>query len=130
MREILLQRYPYLATVPPNAPEGVDTPLPPPPPIRWDDLGWVIPIKPPPPSGQVNGENKGQEKDMGQEKVEVQADVSSSWKDEELIPTWHDVALSIAAELMGSARAQVLQKLGYSTSAVSSVFALFRTFQL
>lgn len=117
VREILLQRYPYLATVPPNAPDGVDTPLPPPPPIHWDDLGWVIPINPPPPSEQVEEENKGQENDIDQEKDKVQADVSSSWKDEESIPTWHDVALSIAAELMGSARAQVLQKLGYSTSA-------------
>ena len=130
VREILLQRYPYLATVPPNAPEGVDTPLPPPPPIPWDDLGWVIPINPPPPSGQVDGENKGQEKDIDQEKDKVQADVSSSWKDEELTPTWHDIALSIAAELMRNARAQVLEKLGYSTSAVSSVFVHFRMFQL
>jgi DNA polymerase eta len=128
VREILLQRYPYLATVPPNTPEGVDTPLPPPPPIRWDDLGWVIPIKPPPSSEQVDEENKGQEKDMGPEKVKVQADVSLSWKDEELIPTWHDVALSIAAELMTSARAQVLQKLGYSTSAVSFAFHAFLCF--
>lgn len=33
-------------------------------------------------------------------------------------PTWHDVALSIAAELMDKIRAQVRIRLGYTTSAV------------
>ena len=33
--------------------------------------------------------------------------------------TWHDVCLSIAAELMGKAREDVRVNLGYSTSAVS-----------
>ena len=33
--------------------------------------------------------------------------------------TWHDVCLSIAAELMGKAREDVRGNLGYSTSAVS-----------
>ena len=32
--------------------------------------------------------------------------------------TWHDVALSIGSELMTKARQEVLQRLGYSTSAV------------
>jgi hypothetical protein len=46
VREILLQRYPYLAQVPAEALAGVDTPLPPPPPISWDDLGNLIPFDP------------------------------------------------------------------------------------
>lgn len=32
--------------------------------------------------------------------------------------TWHDVALSIGAELMGKIREEVRVKLGYTTSAV------------
>lgn len=35
--------------------------------------------------------------------------------------TWHDVALSIAAELMAKVREDVRVQLGYSTSAVSFV---------
>jgi DNA polymerase eta len=38
---------------------------------------------------------------------------------EDSLPTWHDVALSIAAEMMQRARDEVRTKLGYSTSAVS-----------
>jgi DNA polymerase eta len=33
--------------------------------------------------------------------------------------TWHDIALSIGAELMFKARNEILQTLGYTTSAVS-----------
>lgn len=39
-------------------------------------------------------------------------------REEEYTATWHDVALSIAAELMDKARAQV-REMGYTTSAVS-----------
>ena len=37
---------------------------------------------------------------------------------EETPTTWHDIALSVAAEMMQRARDQVRTKLGYSTSAV------------
>jgi DNA polymerase eta len=40
-------------------------------------------------------------------------------KDEDELKTWHDVALSIAAELMDKIRAEVHTQLGYATSAVS-----------
>lgn len=39
--------------------------------------------------------------------------------EKEMPVTWHDVGLSIAAELMGKMRAEVHAKLGYLTSAVS-----------
>lgn len=41
--------------------------------------------------------------------------------EKEMPVTWHDVGLSIAAELMGKMRAEVHTKLGYLTSAVRSL---------
>ena len=35
--------------------------------------------------------------------------------------TWHDVALSIGAELMAQVREEVLKQLGYTTSAVRAM---------
>ncbi|KAG6898208.1 hypothetical protein C0992_003320 [Termitomyces sp. T32_za158] len=103
VREVLLERYPYLARVPPNAPNGADTPLPPPPPFSWDDIkhSFVIPIHPTPPEG---------DKKDG-------TDLVCALKGQEHLPTWHDIALSIGAELMEAARRQVFEQLGYSTSA-------------
>jgi DNA polymerase eta len=103
VREILLERYPYLAHVPPDAPNGADTPLPPPPPIHWNGLGHVISIDKPPADGEQ--ETKG-----GHTESREAENVDDT--------TWHDVALSIGAELMGKARDVVYKELGYSTSAV------------
>ncbi|KAJ6612308.1 hypothetical protein B0H10DRAFT_2053209 [Mycena sp. CBHHK59/15] len=89
VRQILLDRYPHLAHVPDDAPLGLDTPLPPPPQISWSPLDSLVPINP-------NEDSKGQDN----------------------IPsTWHDVALSIAAELMAKVREEISSKLGYTTSA-------------
>lgn len=93
VREQLLERYPYLAQVPADAPNGIDNPLPPPPPIKWDNLGTVLL-----PEGS---DSAGERSD-----IEVDGDV-----------TWHDVALSIAAELMRKIREDIHSKLGYTTSA-------------
>ncbi|KAJ7183163.1 hypothetical protein C8R46DRAFT_1066110 [Mycena filopes] len=87
VRQILLERYPYLGQVPDDAPLGLDTPLPPPPQVSWNDLGTVIPVDP------------------------------SVVEDVELPSTWHDVALSIAAECMEKVRQEINAKLGYTTSA-------------
>ena len=47
VRDILVQRYPHLGQVPPDAPQGLDTPLPPPPPTySFEGLGNLIPIIP------------------------------------------------------------------------------------
>jgi DNA polymerase eta len=103
VREKLLERYPYLAHVPADAPDGTDSPLPPPPPINWDGLGSVVPVSP---SGETDGASEhSDEVDGG--------------------TTWHDVALSIAAELMGKIREDIHSKLGYTTSAVNK----FRSYQ-
>ncbi|KAI0806104.1 hypothetical protein BC629DRAFT_1732729 [Irpex lacteus] len=135
VREEILKRYPYLATVPPDAPDGKDSPLPPPPPTSWDKLSTVIPINPPPPEPKVEdaaeeeqisraGDIKAVdgEDDVSQSQVEAESEnVQPDWNDpieEDDSPnTWHDVALSIAAELMGRIRQDIFTKLGYSTSA-------------
>ncbi|KAH0833270.1 hypothetical protein J3R83DRAFT_12334 [Lanmaoa asiatica] len=96
VREVLLERFPYLAQVPPDAPQGVDSPLPPPPPIDWNKLGELIPMRP------------AEENDDG----EIQ------FAEDDGACTWHDVALSIAAELMAKIRESIHENLGYTMSAV------------
>ncbi|KAG2036864.1 DNA polymerase eta [Suillus americanus] len=93
VREQLLERYPYLAQVPADAPNGIDSPLPPPPLIKRDDLGTVL-------------LPEGTDSVGEQSNIEVDGDA-----------TWHDVALSIAAELMRKIREDIHSKLGYTTSA-------------
>lgn len=107
VREVLLERYPYLVRVPPNATDGADTPLPSPPPFSWNDIkhSVVIPIHPP---------REGDKKDGTDSMCDPQG--------QEALPTWHDIALSIGAELMEAARRKVYEELGYSTSAVSLDF--------
>lgn len=93
VREKLLERYPYLAEAPTDVPNGMDSPLPPPPPIKWNDLGTALL-----PEGT---DDAGKNSD-------IEVDGSA---------TWHDVALSIAAELMRNIREDIHSKLGYTTSA-------------
>lgn len=93
---MLLQRFPYLAQIPPDAPQGVDSPLPPPPPVDWSKLGELIPT------------HSSEENDGG----EIYP------ADDDVTCTWHDVALSIAAELMAKIREDVHENLGYTMSAV------------
>lgn len=93
VREKLLEKYPYLAEAPTDAPDGIDSPLPPPPPIKWDDLGTAL---------------LPERTDDAGEKYNIEVDGSA---------TWHDVALSIAAELMQNIREDIHSKLGYTTSA-------------
>jgi DNA polymerase eta len=108
VREIMLQRYPELSKVP----EDMNTPLPPPPRIKWDGLGNVIPVYPPQESADDTGS------DAGDEEHELQP--------EEPPTTWHDVALSIAAELMDSIRKKVDAELGYTTSAVRTTIRIWK----
>jgi DNA polymerase eta len=107
VREIILERFPYLAQVPDDAQNGIDTPLPTPPPISWDGLGAVVPIALAPDSSEDHPESSTAGEEVHDEVDEV--------------TTWHDIALSIAAELMESIRDEVRTKLGYTTSAVSLV---------
>ncbi|KAF8623698.1 hypothetical protein AX17_007396 [Amanita inopinata Kibby_2008] len=135
VRRLILERFPHIATVPPDAPHGIDTVLPPPPPVSWDDLGCVILIDPQPSTsstandGHETGKDSGdtQEVETGRHAVPLEtAEQAKPDKVEnqdtrlcgdEPTLTWHDVALSIAAELMGKARKDIHEKLGYTTSA-------------
>jgi len=110
VREIILQRYPYLAQVPIDAPDGIDTPLPMPPQVSWEGLGNLIPVNPPPSS---EGKAKPEETNGA---ASGNNEHPSTLEESPL--TWQDVALSIGARLMGKAREEVRVKLGYSTSAV------------
>jgi len=102
VREELLRRFPRLAQVPTS---GTDTPLPPPStPIIWNAGTNPIPIDP---KDDVTD-------NLGKPGASTQGDPEL----EEPPITWHDIALSIAAEMMQGARDQVRTKLGYSTSAV------------
>jgi DNA polymerase eta len=109
IRAELLARYPYLGQVPTNAPNGLDTDLPPPPPIFWENRGILIPIDPPSENQAGSSSSHGTGTHAGAEDGD---------DDPRHTRTWHDVALSIAAELMNEIRAQVRIQLGYTTSAV------------
>ncbi|EEB87265.1 hypothetical protein MPER_15462, partial [Moniliophthora perniciosa FA553] len=71
------------------------TPLPPPPIIEWGPFSNVIPVVPRDPE-----------------------DLEHSKQSDDTAPnTWHDVALSIAAEMMNKVRVAIAETLGYTTSA-------------
>ncbi len=125
VREELLKRYPYLAVVPPDAPNGVDSPLPPPPPISWNGLATIVPVNPPkelpkeqalPAEGALDTTAEDQKSNVSEPSNDDE-DV----EDDDTLTTWHDVALSIAAELMLRIREDIRTKLGYTTSAVSAL---------
>ena len=101
VRDIMLERYPHLARIPTNAPAGLDTPLPPTPHIDWDGRGILITVYP---------ESKDDAATESSEQSPPRAEPPA---------TWHDVALSIGAELMDELRSTVKDTLGYTMSAVS-----------
>lgn len=90
-----MERHPHLKTVPEDAPDGLDSPLPPPPPIDWGKCGNVVPVQ----------------KDGGEEEEQSQTD-------EEV--TWEDWALCMAAEITAEVRKEVFERLHYTCSAVRS----------
>ncbi|KAI0775024.1 DNA/RNA polymerase [Trametes elegans] len=119
VREELLKRYPYLATVPPDAPNGVDSPLPPAPPISWDGLGTIVPVHPVsnPLKEQEQSRENSDSNDSAAKILDAVVDDVEAVEEDDNTTTWHDVALSIAAELMMRIREDIRSKLGYTTSA-------------
>jgi DNA polymerase eta len=104
VRAQILGRYRHLATVPHDAPDGLDAELPPPPLISWDGLGTIVPIDPSLPEPAPGTSTK--------------VDHQVAGLKDDAPATWHDVALSIAAEMMGKVRVEISEQLGYTTSAV------------
>ncbi|PIL29846.1 hypothetical protein GSI_08053 [Ganoderma sinense ZZ0214-1] len=126
VREELLRRYPHLASVPPDEPNGLDTPLPPPPPISWEGKGTIVPVIPgkeEPKAEEVkppNGESSIEDESLATEEASNASgpeDEEDAVEEDDEETTWHDVALSIAGELMMRIREDIRTKLGYTTSA-------------
>lgn len=99
MRDELVKRYPYLAQVPPDAPHGLDTPLPMPADVKvsWDGLGNLIPVLRSEPMGNpVARESAGSVDDMAQEDDEDSDNAPEKAVDDgsaeaEHLLTWGDV---------------------------------------
>ncbi|KAF9507700.1 hypothetical protein BS47DRAFT_1333112 [Hydnum rufescens UP504] len=125
VRDILVQRYPHIGRVPPDAPLGLDTPLPPPPSSTpWEGLGNLVPITTPTPPFNdtttisattpiTNSPNKVQPT-LGSSKAFENGENAAAGLED---LTWHDIALCIGAELMLEMRKAVKERLGYTTSA-------------
>ncbi|KAF8824895.1 hypothetical protein HHX47_DHR7000283 [Lentinula edodes] len=85
----------FTKPIPADAPNGVDTPLPPPPPIDWGTDSHLIPIY-----SNANSESTDEETSQSAPL------------------TWHDIALRLAAEMMHKVRVDIAAQLGYTTSAI------------
>ncbi|KAG8964795.1 DNA-directed DNA polymerase eta rad30 [Tulasnella sp. 408] len=110
VKKAILDRFPHLASPPPDAPLGLDTPLPPPPDISWEGRGNLVPINP------KNPDEK-EEPPLPTASTSTQpADPEET--DDNHVTTWQDVALSIGAEFMMKSRMEVKNRLGYTTSAL------------
>jgi len=117
VNERLLAQHPYLSAVPVDAPDGLDSLLPPAPPIDWTKAGESFPI---------NGENNNREKEEEEEDDERSEDGRS--EDGQIATprkrrneaTWSDWALCLGAEIMAELRGEVWKRLHYTCSAVST----------
>ncbi|CAE7231402.1 unnamed protein product [Rhizoctonia solani] len=112
VRALMLERYPQLRI--PDGPFDLDTPLPvPPAQIDWAELGThVIPVTADSP---VNKDDTVISPTIPASPDTPFGDLTKAESD--VPPTWHDVALSIAAKLMGDIRQATFEKLGYTLSA-------------
>ncbi|KIR29048.1 DNA polymerase eta subunit [Cryptococcus deuterogattii LA55] len=93
--EKLLAAHPHLSKVPEDAPNGLDSPLPPPPPIDWSKAGSVFPIDGKEDGSGTDDEEGRQEDERSEDGEEPDARTSSSERD-----TWEDWALCMGGELM------------------------------
>lgn len=116
----LLELHPHLATVPPDAPDGLDTPLPPAPPIDWSRAGNLVP------TGRemeeveaARGAGEEYSDDGGGEKGDDGADMMDERerRGETDGSTWEDWALCMGAEIMAEVRKAVWDRLHYTCSA-------------
>ena len=111
----LLALHPHLATVPADAPDGLDTPLPPAPPVDWSRAGNLVPTERELVArrieeglDEVNSDDEGDEATAG-EQHERRGETSGE--------TWEDWALCMGAEIMGEVRQAVWDRLHYTCSA-------------
>ena len=108
--ERLIAKYPFLAEVPKDAPDGIDSLLPPAPPIDWADAGYVIPIS-------------DNDSDSGEPEEKLEHDFEHGEGDEDRgegssrTTCWSDWALRIGADIMTELREEIWKRLHYTTSA-------------
>ncbi|KAL7422809.1 N-acetyltransferase eso1 [Cryptotrichosporon argae] len=100
----LLAIHPYLASVPADATDGLDTYLPDAPPISWDGAGNVVPA-----DARAEPDHADNERDDGSVHED---DGEAHWRD-----TWEDWALAEGARIMQILRHEVYKRLHYTCSA-------------
>ncbi|EUC64888.1 DNA polymerase eta subunit, partial [Rhizoctonia solani AG-3 Rhs1AP] len=137
VRFLMLERYPQLRI--PDGPFDLDTPLPVPPAhIDWAGLStYIIPVTSDSPADNdatsrpitpsLTTEMALNSTDDMLVSLPIPTSPDPSPTDLTAVgsdapPTWHDVALSIAAELMRDIRQTTFEKLGYTLSALSASY--------
>jgi DNA polymerase eta len=115
IQQEILMRHPNLTSVPQSAPQGLDTPLPPPPSMEWHSFTNLVPIHPesqitadPDPESTLEGASPR----LAPQELRPDPDHPNEGQ-----VTWHDVALNIAAGMLWNAREAIRKSLGYTTSA-------------
>jgi DNA polymerase eta len=112
----MVTRYPNLAFVPQDAPQGLDTPLPPPPSsIEWHQFTSLISIHPSSQTTANPDPNLALEA-TSSHPTPLEHLQEPNLSNEDPV-TWHDVALNIAAQMLWNAREAIKSALGYTTSA-------------
>ncbi|AFR95649.2 DNA polymerase eta subunit [Cryptococcus neoformans C23] len=110
--ERLLAAHPYLSKVPEDAPNGLDSPLPPPPPIDWSNAGSVFPI-----DGKEDGSGMGHEEGRQEDEGSEDGDESDGRTSRSNRDSWEDWALCMGGELMSNVREEVYLRLHYTCTA-------------
>ena len=112
VQQALIERYSELVAPPTDSLNGLDSPLPPPP----DSVSWH------PSCFLVAGPDEPSSDAPDQAEVGNHSPKKERTRKPNQSVTWSDVALSIGAELLFKVREEILQQLGYTTSAVSMLF--------
>ena len=117
----LLAIHPYLASPPPDAPDGLDSPLPRAPPIDWTKAGEVFPVngEESAPIAETDGEEQGEMYSSQQSNEEGRGPAGEGRRKRDDDVTWEDWALCLGAEIMAEIRGEVWKRLHYTCSAVS-----------
>lgn len=97
----LLAAYPFLAQVPVDAPEGIDSLLPQAPPIDWTEAGHILPTL----AEYMESDNEPDDEEEASQRIGVST------------TCWSDWALRIGAEIMMDVRQAIWKRLHYTTSA-------------
>lgn len=117
----LLAIHPYLSEPPPDAPEGLDSPLPRPPPIDWTKAGNVFPLdgeeSSKPSEHAEAGEGEGHMYSSQKSDDDHRPGGTENGKRPDRGVTWEDWALCLGAEIMAEVREEVWKRLHYTCSA-------------